>query len=75
MAIKYFKWPQNRPNGNKIYQHFPLEDPPKFPKIGIFGLKTNNLATMILLAILFIAYLVFIERETLKAQSLPAYLC
>jgi hypothetical protein len=27
---KYNKWPQNRPNGRKIYQHFSLQDPPKF---------------------------------------------
>jgi hypothetical protein len=43
MAIKYFQY---RPNGHKIYQDFPLQDPPKFTKIGIFGLKTNHLATL-----------------------------
>jgi hypothetical protein len=47
MAIRYFQWPQNRPNGHKIYQDFPLPDPPKFTQIGIFGLKTNHLATPI----------------------------
>jgi hypothetical protein len=30
----------------KIYQDFPLQDPPKLTKIGIFGLKTNHLATL-----------------------------
>jgi hypothetical protein len=39
MAIKYFQWPQNRTNDHKIFQDFPLQDPPKFTKIGIFGLK------------------------------------
>jgi hypothetical protein len=47
MAIKYFQWPQNRPNGHKIYQHFPLQYPPKFTQIGIFGLKTNHLASLV----------------------------
>jgi hypothetical protein len=49
---KYTKWPQiipqgpilyqttvNRPNGHKIYKTLPLQDPKKFPQIGIFGLK------------------------------------
>jgi hypothetical protein len=44
MAIKYFHLPLNRPNGHKIYQDFPLQDPPKFIQIGILGLKTNHLA-------------------------------
>jgi hypothetical protein len=38
MAIKYT---------NKIYQHLPLQDRPKFTQIGIFGLKTNHLATLL----------------------------
>jgi hypothetical protein len=46
MAIKYFQWPLHGPNSPKIYQHFPLQDPPKFTQIGIFGLKTNHLATL-----------------------------
>jgi hypothetical protein len=29
----------------KIYQHLPLQDPPKFTRIWIFGLKTCHLAT------------------------------
>jgi hypothetical protein len=41
MAIKYFQWPQNRPNDHKIFQDFPLQDPPKFTQIGIFGLKNK----------------------------------
>jgi hypothetical protein len=41
MAVK------NRPNGNKIFQHLPLQDPPEFTQIGIFGLKTNHLATLV----------------------------
>jgi hypothetical protein len=30
---------------HKIYQHLPLQDPPKFTQFGIFGLKINHLAT------------------------------
>jgi hypothetical protein len=37
MTIYYAKWPENSPNGHKIYQHLPLPDPPKFTQIGIFG--------------------------------------
>jgi hypothetical protein len=33
-------------NDHKIYQHFPILGPPKFDKIGIFGLKRNHLATL-----------------------------
>jgi hypothetical protein len=40
------KWHENRPNGNKIYQHLPLQDPPKFTQIWIFGLKIYHLATL-----------------------------
>jgi hypothetical protein len=36
-----------RPNGHKIYQDYPLQYPQKFTQIGIFGLKTNHLATLI----------------------------
>jgi hypothetical protein len=42
---KYNKLP---PNIHKIYQHLPLQDPPKFTQIGIFGLKINHLATLYL---------------------------
>jgi hypothetical protein len=37
---------QNRPNSYTIYQHLPLQDPPKFTEIGIFGLKIYHLATL-----------------------------
>jgi hypothetical protein len=30
-----------------VYQDFPSIDPPKFTQIGIFGLKTNHLATLL----------------------------
>jgi hypothetical protein len=30
----------------KIYQDFPQQDPPKFTKIAILGLKTNHLAPL-----------------------------
>jgi hypothetical protein len=31
----------------KIYQHLPLQDPPKFTQNGIFGLKIYHLATLV----------------------------
>jgi hypothetical protein len=34
------------PNVHKMYQHLPLQGPPKFAQIWIFGLKTNRLATL-----------------------------
>jgi hypothetical protein len=46
MAIKYTKWAKSIPNGHKRYQHFPVQGPPKFAQIGIFGLKINHLATL-----------------------------
>jgi hypothetical protein len=49
MAMNYTKCPQNIPNGHKIFQHLPFKGPPKFTQIGIFGLKTNHLATLHLL--------------------------
>jgi hypothetical protein len=46
-AIDYNKWTYNIPNGHKIYQHLPFKGPPKFAQTGIFGLKTNHLATLV----------------------------
>jgi hypothetical protein len=46
MATKYTKWQQNIPNGSKIDQRLPLQDPPKITQIGIFGLKKSHLATL-----------------------------
>jgi hypothetical protein len=37
MTTKYAKRPKNRPNGHSIYQHFPLQVPPKFTQIIICG--------------------------------------
>jgi hypothetical protein len=37
---------KNRQNGHKKDQYFPLQDSPKFTKIGIFGLKIYNLASL-----------------------------
>jgi hypothetical protein len=46
-AIKYFQFP-NRPNGHKIYQHFPLQDPPKFTQIGNFWFENkHHLASLV----------------------------
>jgi hypothetical protein len=44
MVINYNKWPNNIPNGHKIYQPFPFLGFPKFTQIGIFGLKIYHLA-------------------------------
>jgi hypothetical protein len=46
MVIKYIKWPQNRSNVHKIYYHLPMQSPPKFTQIAIFGLKIYYLATL-----------------------------
>jgi hypothetical protein len=47
ITIKYTQWPQNIPNGHKIYQHLLLQDPPKFTQIGNFCLKICHLATLL----------------------------
>jgi hypothetical protein len=44
-----------------MYQHLPLQEPLKFTQIGIFGLKTNPLATLLLIA--------FIRKETKAAGN------
>jgi hypothetical protein len=52
---RYTKSPDDVANGRKIYQlgiqyryqHFPLQDPPKFTQIWIFGLKIYHLATQV----------------------------
>jgi hypothetical protein len=36
MAIKYTKWPIYTPHGHKMYQHFSLQDTPKFTQSRIF---------------------------------------
>jgi hypothetical protein len=41
ISIKYTKWPYNRPNGHKI-EHLPLQIPPKFTQIRIFGFKMSS---------------------------------
>jgi hypothetical protein len=35
-------------NGHKMDQHLPMQDPPKFTQIDIFGLKISLLATLVL---------------------------
>jgi hypothetical protein len=55
MTIKYTKGAKNISVSHKIdqmtitytYQHLPLQDPPKFTQIGIFGLKIYHLATLL----------------------------
>jgi hypothetical protein len=54
---KCTKWPENIPNGLKIYQngrkiyqmdqHLPLQVPPKFTQIRILGLKLRHLAALV----------------------------
>jgi hypothetical protein len=39
IAIKYTIWSKNKHNGHKKYQNLPLQDLPKFTKIGIFVRK------------------------------------
>jgi hypothetical protein len=54
-TIKYTKCPLNIPNSRKIdqrdtyliYQHLPLQEPPKFAQIGILGFKICHLATLL----------------------------
>jgi hypothetical protein len=40
MAVIYSKW-------SRIYLPFPFQDPPKFTKIRILGLKIYHLATLV----------------------------
>jgi hypothetical protein len=47
MVVKYPQWKQKRPNDQKIYQHLPLQDPPKFTQIRISALKICHLATLV----------------------------
>jgi hypothetical protein len=44
MAIKCTKLPYYIPNGHRLYQLFPFQDPSAFTQIGIFGLKIYHLA-------------------------------
>jgi hypothetical protein len=46
MITKYTKWPKKWPNGHKLDQRLPLQDPPKFIQFRIFGLKIYRLATL-----------------------------
>jgi hypothetical protein len=47
MAMNYTKWPYNIPNGHKMYENLLFRGPTKLSPIGIFGLKTNHLATLV----------------------------
>jgi hypothetical protein len=37
---------KNIPNYHKFYQHFQFQDPPKYSRIILFGMKINHLATL-----------------------------
>jgi hypothetical protein len=47
MVLKYPKISVNIPNVRQMCQHFPILSPQKFTQIGSFGLKINNLATLL----------------------------
>jgi hypothetical protein len=47
----------SRPHGHKIYQHLPLQDPPRVARFGIFGLKIYRLATLVQLRVIFLLLL------------------
>jgi hypothetical protein len=46
MTMKHTNWLSNRPNAHKIYQHLPLQHPPKIIQIWIFVLKIYHMATL-----------------------------
>jgi hypothetical protein len=69
MSIKYFKWPSNRPNVRKIYQHLPLQDPPKFTQTWIFGLKIYHLATLGIFSLKTVQNEICFEAETKTPQA------
>jgi hypothetical protein len=72
MTTKYTKWPHNISNSSKIDQVV-IEYPKIFrcktlqnlPKFGIFGLKTNRLATLLCTTMLFLRH----SRSDTKAQT------
>jgi hypothetical protein len=45
---KYIKTRENVPNGHTIYQHLPLQDPPKITLIKVFGFKICHQATLLI---------------------------
>jgi hypothetical protein len=47
ITTNYTKCPYNITKDRKMDQHLPVQDPPKFTQIWIFGLKTNRLATLL----------------------------
>jgi hypothetical protein len=67
MSIKYNKRPLNWPSVHKIYQQLPLQDPPRFTQIWIFGLKTNHLAALASTAVHYFALLV--RRPAMTEQK------
>jgi hypothetical protein len=50
--VQHTKRWDNIPSGYKIYQLLPLQDPPKFTRIRVFGLKIDNLATLLTVLVL-----------------------
>jgi hypothetical protein len=44
---KIYQTVLNISKGHKIYQHFPFQGPPNCTQIGIFGMKINHLATLV----------------------------
>jgi hypothetical protein len=66
MAIKFTNWQQNIPNSYKIYQQGLIQDLPKLAQNGIFGLKTNHLATPLRTSP---------SNKTPSVSGLPDFLC
>jgi hypothetical protein len=54
MTTNYTKRPQIIPNGHKVFNghkihpHLTFKGPSKYTQIGIFGLKTKHLATLVI---------------------------
>jgi hypothetical protein len=78
ITIKDTKSPQKIPNGRKVDQmaikctnNFHCKDPPKFTQTGILGLKTNHLATQIVLKVFF--FLPRLTRRQMAGHS--TYIC
>jgi hypothetical protein len=66
---KIFPMAVKRPNGHKMFQDFPKEDAPKFTQLGIFGLKTNLLAALLLRTFRMVIVFCYSCYETTSTSS------
>jgi hypothetical protein len=69
MVIKYPKRLYDIPNDHKIHQPFPTQNSPKFTQMGIFGLKRNHLATLMLIVNLSTFFAVLSMRSKLFSRQ------